>query len=131
MENNSQIRKKYTIEDCVRMVQMGLTPSEALRACNHPCRKQKLSYELNLCAVNVHTRNAAEEMSAGKYPTVIKIKDDTSLVNSSVTMQSPSSGNSTTMSNKAISMINEANLWWEKCLVRHRSNSTVKLTNTE
>ena len=87
--------------------------------------------ELNLCAMNVHARNAAEEMSADTYPTVIEIKDDKSLVNSSATMQSFLSGNLTTMSNKAISIINEANLWWEKCLVRHRSNSTADLTSTE
>ena len=60
MENNSQTRKKCSIEDCVRMVQMGLTPYEALRECNHPCRRQKLSYELNLCTMNVHARNAAK-----------------------------------------------------------------------
>ena len=131
MDNNSQTRKKYSIEDCVRMVQMGFTPSEALRACNHPCRNQKLSYELNLCAMDVHARNLAKETSADTYPTVIKIKDDTSLVNSSVKMQSSSSGNSTTMSNKAISMINEANSWWKKCLVWHHNNSTVDLTSTE
>ena len=128
MEINSQTRKKYSIEDCVRMVQMGLTPYEALRACNHTCRKQNFSYELNLCAMNVHERNAAKKTSADTSPTVIDIKDDTSLVNSSVTMQSSSSGNSTTMSNKAISMINEANFWWEKWLVRHRSNIKVDLT---
>ena len=131
MDNNSQTRKKYSIEDCVRMVQMGLTPYEALRACNHTCRKQKLSYELNLCAMNVHAGNAYKEMSSDTYPTVIKIKDDTSLVNSSVKIQSYSIGNSTTMSNKSISMINEANSWWEKCLVRHCINSTVELTSME
>ena len=46
IESKSKTRKNYLIEDSVRMVQMGLTPSEALRACNHPCSKQKLSYEL-------------------------------------------------------------------------------------
>ena len=64
--------------------------------------------------MNFHARNAAKEMSDDTSPTVIKIKDYTSLVNISVAMQSSSSGNLTTMSNKAISMINEANLWWEK-----------------
>ena len=60
IENNSQTRNKYLIQDCVMMVQMGLTPSEALSACNHLCRKQKNSYELNLCTMNVHARNAAK-----------------------------------------------------------------------
>ena len=46
-------------------------------------------------------------------------------------MQSSLSGNLTTMSNKAVSMINEANLWWEKFLVRHRRNITVVLTIAE
>ena len=102
MENNSQTRKKYSIEDCVRMVQMGLNPYEALRTCNHPCRKQKFSYELNLCAMNVHARNAAKETSADTSPAFIKIKDDISLVNSSVTMHFSLSVNSATMSNKEI-----------------------------
>ena len=62
--------------------------------------------------MNVHARNAAKETPADTSPTVIEIKDDTSLVNSSVTKQFYSSGNSTTMSNKVISMINEANPWW-------------------
>ena len=81
--------------------------------------------------MNVHARKAAKETSADTSPKVIEIKDDTSLVNSSVKMQSSLSGNSTTMSNNAISMINEANSWWEKCLVRHHSNSKVDLTSTE
>ena len=46
-------------------------------------------------------------------------------------MQSSLSGNLTTMSNKAVSMINEANLWWEKFLVQHSRNITVVLTIAE
>lgn len=36
------------------MVQIGITLSEALRACNSLCTKQKFSYELTVCAVIVN-----------------------------------------------------------------------------
>ena len=32
-------KKSYAVEDCVKYVKLGLTPSEALRACDNPCSK--------------------------------------------------------------------------------------------
>ena len=92
------------------MVQIGLTPSEALRACNSPCTKQKLSYELNVRAAIV-----SEQIPVSS--TVVDINDAISLVASSVTnLQSCSSGKTNSS-------------WWDKCIEKHRNSTKVDLTS--
>ena len=92
------------------MVQIGLTPSEAHRACNSPCTKQKLSYELNVRAAIV-----SEQIPVSS--TVVDINDAISLVASSVTnLQSCSSGKTNSS-------------WWDKCIKKHRNRTKVDLTS--
>ena len=87
----------------MRMVQIGLTPSEALCACNSPCTKQKLSYELNVCA--------AANGNAGS-PVIIDTNDDTSLVASSITNSNSSSTSAKTKDS-----------WWSRCIRKHSDGS--------
>ena len=93
------------------MVQIGLTPSEALRACNSPCTKQKLSYELNVCAAIVHRGIPGSSV-------MVDIDDEASLVESSVTTSSHDSSSGKTN-----------NSWWNKCIKKHRNCTKVDLTS--
>ena len=113
------------------MVQMGLTPSEALRACNHPCSKQKLYYELNLYASNMAVTKQLKKATADTSPKVIEIEEDPSVVNSSVTMQSSMSGGSHTASGTVISTLLDGTSWWDKCLSRHGSIGPIDLTTSD
>ena len=76
MTINSTTRKNYSIKDSVRMVKMGLTPPEALRACNHPCSKQHLFYELNLRTANFAITEQLKQATADISPKVFEIDFD-------------------------------------------------------
>ena len=88
------------------MVQMGLTPSEALRACNFLCSKQKLSYAINRVALVTAIRSEAREcvVNTGS-PLTINLEDETSqsLAGSSI-------------KNSTVSVSGNNDSWWNRCV---------------
>ena len=88
------------------MVRMGLTPSESLRACNFPCSKQKLSYEINRVAlVTAIGSEAREGVIKTELPVTINLEDKTS---------QSLAGSSITNSSSSVSGNNDS--WWNKCV---------------
>ena len=105
-------KKSYTVEDCVNYVKLGLTPSEALRACNNPCSKQYLSTQLSKSAEIAATkdRNCDKDKDCGIVEVVTVT--DSSTQCSSLT-QSQSIGDS----------LGSGSTWWVKKVKQRQDES--------
>ena len=103
------------------MVQMGLTPSEALRAYNFPCSKQKLSYAINRVALVTAIRSEARECVVNtESPLTINLEDETSqsLAGSSIT-------------NSTVSVSGNNDSWWNRCVKKNKITEEIDLTKNK